>query len=148
MLERQQRLIISWNPRWFSSKESTCQYRRHKRHRFDPWVRKILQRRKWQCTAVSLPRKFHEERILMGCSRWGQWESDTTEFACITSWSCIKFLTVPKGVPSFRLVLYQPHCCGVPKHWSTSHLLGNRLVIKLKTSVSPSCPCYQPRVLL
>ena len=24
-----------------SDKEATCQYRRHKRHRFDPWVRKI-----------------------------------------------------------------------------------------------------------
>ena len=28
-------------PRWFSSKESTCQHRRHKGHEFNPWVGKI-----------------------------------------------------------------------------------------------------------
>ena len=81
MLKKQERLIISWNPRWISSKESACQCRRHKSHRFDPWVRKTLQRRKWQCTPVALPGKFREERVLVGCSRWGQKESDTTEFA-------------------------------------------------------------------
>ena len=26
---------------WHSGKESACQCRRHKRHEFDPWVRKI-----------------------------------------------------------------------------------------------------------
>ena len=30
-----------------TGKEPTCQYRRHKRHRFDPWVRKIPWRRAW-----------------------------------------------------------------------------------------------------
>ena len=29
-----------------SGKEPACQYRRHKRHGFDPWVRKIPWRRK------------------------------------------------------------------------------------------------------
>ena len=28
-------------PRWLSSKEFTCQCRRHRRHGFNPWVRKI-----------------------------------------------------------------------------------------------------------
>ena len=28
-------------PGWLSGKESSCQYRKHRRHRFDPWVRKI-----------------------------------------------------------------------------------------------------------
>ena len=32
------------------------------------------------------------------------------------SLSCIKLQTVPNGVPSFPLVLCQPHCCGAPKH--------------------------------
>ena len=40
------------------------------RHRFDPWVRKILWRRKWQPTSVFLPREFHEQRSLAGYSRW------------------------------------------------------------------------------
>ena len=39
-------------PRWFSDKECTCQYRRHG---FDPSVRKIPWRRKWQPTPVFWP---------------------------------------------------------------------------------------------
>ena len=34
-------------------KESTCQWRRHKRCEFDPWTGKIPWRRKWQPTPVS-----------------------------------------------------------------------------------------------
>ena len=34
-------------------KESTCQFRRHKRCGFDPWVRKIPWKRKWQPTPVN-----------------------------------------------------------------------------------------------
>ena len=36
-----------------------CQCRRHKRRGFDPWVGKILWRRKWQPTPVSLPGKSY-----------------------------------------------------------------------------------------
>ena len=39
-------------PRWLSGKESTCQYRRCRRYRFNPWVEKISWRRKWQPTPV------------------------------------------------------------------------------------------------
>ena len=35
-----------------SGKEPTGQCRRHKRHRFDPWVVKIPWRREWQPTLV------------------------------------------------------------------------------------------------
>ena len=48
-----------------SGKESTCQRRRH---RFDPWVGKILWRRKWQSTLIFLPGKFHGQRSLAGYS--------------------------------------------------------------------------------
>ena len=47
------------------------------RHRFDPWVRKIPWRRKWQPTLVSLPGKSHEQRNLVGYCPWGLKESDT-----------------------------------------------------------------------
>ena len=39
-------------PRWCSGEESACQYRRPKRCRFNPWVRKIPGSRKWQPTPV------------------------------------------------------------------------------------------------
>ena len=39
--------------------------------RFDPWVRKIPWRRKWQPTPVLFPGKFHGWRSLVGYSPWG-----------------------------------------------------------------------------
>ena len=62
-------------PRWFSSK-SSCQCGRPRSY---PWVRKIPQRREWQPTSLFLPRKFHGQRNLMGCSPWGHKESDMTK---------------------------------------------------------------------
>ena len=62
-----------------SGKESTCQGRRCKRHRFDPWVRKITWRRKCQPTPVFLPRELHGWRSLAGYNLWGHEELDTSE---------------------------------------------------------------------
>ena len=45
---------------------------------FNPWVRKIHWRRKWQLTPVSLPGEFHGQRSLVDYSPWGS-QSDTTE---------------------------------------------------------------------
>ena len=47
---------------------------------FDPWVRKIPWRRKWQPTPVFLPGKSHGWRSLVGYSLWGHKESDMTEW--------------------------------------------------------------------
>jgi len=52
--------------RWRSCKESSCQCRRRKRYRFDPWVGKILWRRKWQPTPVFLPGESHGQSTLVG----------------------------------------------------------------------------------
>ena len=53
-------------PRWCSGKESTCQCKRHKRHGFNPWVRKIPWRREWQPTLVFLLGESHGQRSLVG----------------------------------------------------------------------------------
>ena len=66
-------------PTWYSGKEYACQGRRHKRHRFNPWVRKIHWRRKWQLTPVFLLGKSHGQRSLEGYSTWDHKELDTTE---------------------------------------------------------------------
>ena len=71
-------------PRWYSGEESTCQRRRCW---FDPWVRKIPWRRKWQPTPVFLPGKFHGQRSLVGYSPRGHKESDTTEHEQKDWWS-------------------------------------------------------------
>jgi len=49
-----------------SVKELACQCKRCKGCRFDPWVRKIPWRRKWQPTPVFLPGESHEQRSLAG----------------------------------------------------------------------------------
>ena len=67
-------------PRWCSGKESACHCRRHKRHGFNPWVRKTPWSRKWWPTPVSLPRKFHGQRSLVGYSPRGLKELNTTEW--------------------------------------------------------------------
>ena len=53
------------------------------RWEFDPWVRKILWRRKWQPTPIFLPGESHGQRRLVGYSPWGCKKLDTTERACV-----------------------------------------------------------------
>ena len=64
------RLLCQWG---FSRQEywSGLLCRRHKRWRFDPWIRNIPWRRAWQPTPVFLPRKFHRQRSLVGYSPFG-----------------------------------------------------------------------------
>ena len=69
-----------------SGKEPSCQCRRHKRHRFDPWVRKIPWRRTWQPTPIFLPGDSHEQRSLVAYSPWGHKELDMTEATSHSVW--------------------------------------------------------------
>ena len=62
-------------PWWLMGKESACQC---KRHGFDPWVKKIPWRGKWQPRPVFLPGKSHGQRSLADCHPQGHKESDTT----------------------------------------------------------------------
>ena len=68
---------------WHSDKESTCQWRRYKRHGFSAWVKKMPWRRKWKPAPVLLPRKFHKQRSLVGLCifhrLWNCKELDVTE---------------------------------------------------------------------
>ena len=51
---------------------------------FDPWVRKIPWRRKWQPPPVFLPGKSHGQKSLSGYNPWGHKESGTTEWLTLT----------------------------------------------------------------
>ena len=66
-------------PWWQGGKESAYQCRRHKGCGFDPWVGKILWRRKWQPAPVVFPVKFRGQRSLVGYSPWGSKELDMTK---------------------------------------------------------------------
>ena len=59
-------------------KESACHCRRHKRHWFNPCVRKIPWSRKWQPTPVILLQKSHGQKSLAGYNPWSHKESDMT----------------------------------------------------------------------
>ena len=72
---------------WLGGKESACQCRRRK---FDPWVRKIPWRRKWQPNPVFLPGKCHgwEPGGLqsMGWQKVGpDWTTKQQQWACVLS---------------------------------------------------------------
>ena len=79
------------HPRGTSGKEPTCQFKRQKRCRFDPWVRKIPRRRAWQLTPVFLPGEVHGQRSLVGHSPCSDMELDMTE---VTQHACTPPLTV------------------------------------------------------
>ena len=102
--------------RWLSGKESTCQCRRCRRCQFNPWVRKIPWRRKWQPTPVFLPEKLHGPKSLGGYSPWSHRESDMTE-------QMSKFINL-SATSNFLLSLYIPsihfiHCIF---HFQNFHL--------------------------
>ena len=79
-------------PWWLSGKESTCQCRRCRRLRFNPWVRKIPWRRKWQPTQVLLPGNSHGQRSTEGYTVHG----------VAKSWTWLKLLRT-----------YAEHTCNV-----------------------------------
>ena len=53
-------------PRWCSGTEITCQAKRRRRGRVDPWLGKIPWSQKWQPTLVFLPGESHGQRSLAG----------------------------------------------------------------------------------
>ena len=61
-------LVVKGLPRWLSGKESACQRRQCE---FNPWVRKIPWRTKWQPTPVFLPGESQGQRSLVGYSQQG-----------------------------------------------------------------------------
>ena len=65
-------LLLYWElPSWLSGEESTSQWRNCQRHRFKPWIGKILRNGKWQPTPILVFGKFHAKRSLAGYSPWG-----------------------------------------------------------------------------
>ena len=75
----------------------------------------VHQRRQWQPTPVLLPGKSHGQRSLVGCSPWGRYVSDTTEWlhfhalekemashSSVLAWR-IPGMGEPDGLPSMGL---------------------------------------------
>ena len=101
-------IYLSGFPGGARGKETACQSRRPKRHRFDLWGRKITWRRKWQPTPVFFPRESQGQRSLMQYSPQGRKEQDTNEMTslhactlCIGHWG-YAYTYQPLGVKSIK----------------------------------------------
>ena len=102
------------------------------RPRFDPWVGKILWRRKWQPTPVLLPGKSHGWRSLVGYSPWGHKEMDSTEQFHFTSValrrSKVLRIIVLDTIVSYsdrdRQITAQIHTCFTKRGTKSTEILG------------------------
>ena len=74
-------IVTGGFPGGASGKEPACQYRRHRRLRFDLWIGKIPWRTAWQLTPVFLPGESRGQKSLADYSPQGRTESDMTEAA-------------------------------------------------------------------
>ena len=122
----------AWAFRWLSGKEPTCQCRRYKRCGFDPWLQKILWKRKWQPTPIFLPGEFHGQKSLAGYNQWDRKELDTTEWLSTSTSSLLskgspccprdsqessptpQFKSISSSVLSF---LYSPTLTSILDYW-------------------------------
>ena len=110
---------------------------------FDPWVRKILWRRKWQTTPVFLPGEFCGQRRLVGYSPWGRrvrhdWVTNTATTITTTSsnWSVgsANIIPSPYVMENFYSSLARP-------------CLTNPCLASLNLSSPLPIPCLSPLFL-
>ena len=73
---------------------------------FNPWVRKISWRRKWQPTPLLLPGKSHGQRNPVGYSPWGRKELVTTEQVHFSVYSCHLFLISSASLRSMPFISF------------------------------------------
>ena len=112
---------ISTSSRGFpggTSKESTCQCRRHKGCRFNPWIKKIPWRRAWQPTPVFLPGESHRQRSLGSVDSqswtWLKWISNhpahnTDHFKTSTHFKCFNLKAVQFSSVTQSCQTLRPH---------------------------------------
>ena len=102
-----------------SGKEPSWKCRRHKRHRFYPWVGTIPWRRAWQPTPIFLPGEPSGHRSLVGYSPGSQrvrhnW-SDIALMYAAKKWISLAFFLFLKKIcfkqASVALLLYLPYSC-------------------------------------
>ena len=100
--------------RWLSGKEAAWQGRRHRRWWFDPWVRKIPWRRKWQPSPVFLPGELRGQRNLVGYSPQNHKQSDTTE----VTWHACMWRSLRRPAMAEANYLAQGHPSSKLQSWN------------------------------
>ena len=123
-----------------SVKEPTCQCKRHKRHRFNPWVGNIPWRRKWQPTPVFLSGKSRGQRSQAGYSPRVHKKSDQTEhWAYMREGKKAVDLSAVSGYFHIWRSIYWLSCCrtclGVNGRFHTVRIPQGRVPLHLPTSL-------------
>ena len=87
---------------------------------FNPWVRKIPWRRKWQPTPVFSPGKSHGQKSLVGYSLQGHKESDTIERLILSLSSLVRKQQQKTGLWVYDHT-HKPmgEMCGLPSEYWT-----------------------------
>ena len=109
-------------------KEPACQWRRHRRRGFDPWVTKIPWRRKWKPIPVYLCGESHGQKGRVGYSPQGHKESDTTEVTALSERelrSQTPQIQLPMQLSAWTMSKACPHCQKSP--FMGKHLLSRSL---------------------
>ena len=97
-------------------KEHACQCRKHKRCRFNPWVRKIPWRKAYQPTPVFLPGESHAQRSLAGYSpqghsSWTRLKQMHFHYICTDkSKRCITLTCTNATWSFFHILCLSSHC--------------------------------------
>ena len=99
---------------WLGGKESACQCRRCRRQGFDPWVRKIPWRRKWQPSPVFLPGKYLGQRSLAGYSLQGRkrvgHDRATEHTSIVSTFYFIAYFINKNSYYFIKILLYNKWC--------------------------------------
>ena len=108
---------------------------------FNPWVGKILWRRKWQPAPVFLPGEFHGLKSLAGYSPWGCKESDMTEATASVQFS---HSVVSNSLRPHELQHARPPCPSpTPGAYPNSCPLSRWCHPTISSSVVPFSSCPQ-----
>ena len=95
-----------WYP--VASQVTRLQCRRHKRHRFDPWVRKIPWRRAWKSIPVFWPEESHGQRSLLGYSpKYRRVGHDWSDSSCTHDAQVWTSVSTQACIPGFCPVTWQ-----------------------------------------
>ena len=119
-------------PRWFSGKESACQYRRCRIPDSNPGLGRCLMRR-WQATLVFLPQKSHGQRSLESQKVRPNWADKSTTHIYprrenVFAWSPAQMYNARDSIESVIFKLWLSKSC-IYSIWES--LLRSKLFLQL-----------------
>ena len=112
-------------PRWLSGKRIRLPMQEIWRRGFNPWVRKVPWRRRWQLTLVFLPGKSHGQRSLVDYSPWGGRESETNAHTLST----LQFVFQDNSLVCFSHLISSFWPTLTPGHFDQLWLIDQVLVL-------------------